>query len=70
MTSLKSFQSEIEQYSNKQRHLLPQPASPTSPTKASEKEAEPEVTEETAEEPSGQRDSLQVSAKRFPVTSY
>ncbi|KAG8977192.1 hypothetical protein FRC05_002191 [Tulasnella sp. 425] len=59
MTSLKSFQSEIEQYSNKQRHPPAQPASPTSPTKASEKEAEPEITEETAEETSDQRDSLQ-----------
>lgn len=59
MTSLKSFQSEIEQYSNKQRHPGPQPASPTSPTKAKEKAEEPEATdEEAAEEPSDQRESL------------
>ncbi|KAG8898937.1 hypothetical protein FRC00_002125, partial [Tulasnella sp. 408] len=59
MTSLKSFQTEIEQFSNKQRHPGPQPASPTSPTKATEKVEEPEVTEEADEEPSDQRESLQ-----------
>lgn len=62
MTSLKSFQTEIEQFSNKQRHPGPQPASPTSPTKATETVEEPEVTEEADEEPSDQRESLQVGA--------
>ncbi|KAG9002924.1 hypothetical protein FRB90_011283 [Tulasnella sp. 427] len=59
MTSLKSFQSEIEQFSNKQRHVGPQPASPTSPTKASEKDVEPVATEQATEEPNDQEHSLQ-----------
>lgn len=73
MTSLKSFQSEIEQFSNKQRHPGPQPSSPTSPTKPTEKEkdTEPETEDEVAEESSHQGTSLQVSAVKCPrcVTS-